>query len=235
VIQARDSERGITLLEIMVVLLIVALLAGALTVGYQRLPATALKREATRMAAALRSAYDRATASGALHRLVLDVDAGTFHIERCEGKIEVRKSRDLGEEQERQRAEAEKETILSGMQSADQLTQSIVGDGKKLADKSHCEPVKDAMGKKQTLAGTPKVSYSKIWVGHLEDPVVKGEVSINFFPMGTAERAVIELAVDEDRFSLILHPLSGRIEMQQGEVRWAEALVTEDAEGKKTE
>jgi membrane fusion protein len=59
------ATAGLTLIEMMVVLIVFALLAGALMVGYSRLPGTALKREATKLAAMLRSAYDRSTASGA--------------------------------------------------------------------------------------------------------------------------------------------------------------------------
>src|SRR5258706_9807181 len=97
-VRQTPTERGVTLLEILVVLLVVALLAGALTVGYGRLPPTAMKREATRIAAALRTAYDPAAAAGQHHRLVIDLGEGPFFLARCEGPIELRRSRDLPEE-----------------------------------------------------------------------------------------------------------------------------------------
>ena len=62
------------------------------------------------------------------------------------------------------------------------------------------------------------------------------QVTINFFPLGTAERAVIELGVGEngeDKFSIVVRPLSGRVEMKQGEWRDADETVREDAEGEK--
>jgi prepilin-type N-terminal cleavage/methylation domain-containing protein len=234
----RAREAGFTLMEILVVLAVIALLAGALSVGYQRLPGTALKREAVKMAGLLRTAYDRATASGAHHRVVINLAEGTYNIERCEGKVQVRKVRDLQEEVERQRTEAERSARLAGTQDPSALLDAIVADaGQKVGGSgggagAACTPVNGPMGKKQKLGGRPQVSFSKIHVAHLEEPAVDGEVSINFFPLGTAERAVIVLGVgEEDHFSIAVRPLSGRIDMHAGEWRDVEAAVREDAEG----
>ena len=234
--RARDTAAGITLLEMLVVLAVLVLLAGALTVGYARLPGTALKREAVKIAAALRSGYDRATASGAHHRLILDMAAGTFHLERCEGRVQMRKSRDLQEEAERKKEEAEKAQRLANAQSSGDVLGSMTRNaGQMIGASAQCAPVDGPMGKAIELGGHPKVSFSKIIVAHLEDPAVTGEVTINFFPMGTAERAVIILGVgEEEYFSIGVHPLSGRIEMRVGEWRDVEETVREDAEGTET-
>jgi type II secretory pathway pseudopilin PulG len=234
----RDREAGITLMEILVVLGVIALLSGALTIGYQRLPGTALKREAVKMAGLLRTAYDRATASGAHHRVVINLEEGTYNIERCEGKVQVRKVRDLQEEVERTRLEAEKSARLANTQDPSELLDTIVADaGQKLGGSAggggaQCQPIRGPMGKKQKLGGRPQVTFSKIHVAHLEQPAVDGEVSINFFPLGTAERAVIVLGVGEEaHFSIAVRPLSGRIDMQQGEWREVEEAVREDGAG----
>jgi prepilin-type N-terminal cleavage/methylation domain-containing protein len=235
------TERGLTLLEILVVLAIFGLLAGALTVGYKRLPGTALRRDATKIAAAMRTAYDRATASGAHHRVVLDLEESTFHVERCEGKVTLRKVRDLREEVERQRAEAEKQARLAGSQSQDELLNDMVKDaGERLGGSgggaaATCQPVSGAFGRKQALGGSPKVSIRRVHVAHLEEAVVEGQATLNFFPLGTAERAVVELGVGEaedEQFSVAVRPLSGRIDMQPGEWRDVEEAIREDAEGR---
>jgi type II secretory pathway pseudopilin PulG len=227
-------------MEMLVVLAVIALLAAGLTAGYSRLPATALKREATRLAAFARTAYDRATASGAHHRLVIDFAAGSYAVQRCEGKVQVRKVRDLQEEVERKRLEAEKQALVANLQSPESLLHTMVGDaGEKVGGASGtrgavCEPIRGEMGKVQKLGGRPAVSFSRVLVAHLEEPADSGEVTINFFPLGTAERAVIELGVGEDpddRFSILIRPLSGRVELHQGEHRDAEEAVHEDAEG----
>lgn len=227
-----------TLIEIIVVLAIIGMLTAALVVGYGRVPSTALKREAVHLAAVLRSGYDRATTSGAHHRLVFDLDANSYRLERCEGKVEVRRSRDLKEEQDYQKDQAEKAARAADAVGPDALfanlsakaSDSVGGSGGASAAK--CEPVTGEMGKPYTLGERPKVSLSRIWVAHLADPTRSGKVTLNFFPLGTAEKAVIVLAVDDDNvFSLAVQPLSGRIDMQQGEMRRAEDFMTTDATG----
>ncbi len=233
----RHSEAGLTILEMLVFLAILVLVTGALSVGYTRLPQTALKREAVKIAATLRSAFDRATASGAHHRVVLDLGEGTFFIERCEGRIQVRKSRNLEEENERVKLEAEKDAQLAGSQSPDEVLNMMMKDaGQKMGSTMSCEPAAGGLGKKQKLGGRPQVTFSRVHVAHLEEPARTGAVTLNFFPLGTAERAVIVLGVgEEDFFSLAVHPLSGRIEMSQGEWKDVEETLLEDAEGKDIE
>jgi hypothetical protein len=247
-----------TLIEIMVVLLVITLVVGALAVGYNRLPATALKSEAVHVASALRAAYDGATASGAYHRMVLDLDEGTYRVERCEGKLQVRRARDVNEEMDRIKDEAEKAARIAqdaenaaknaaagggqatppGYLSPDQLllgiqataSPSIGGAGGQSG--AHCEPMRGEIGKPQKLGGHPRVAFSRVWVGHLEEPVQRGQVTITFMPLGTVEKAVIELSTDpENLFSIGVHPISGRIEMMQGQMRRPEDFLNTDAMG----
>jgi prepilin-type N-terminal cleavage/methylation domain-containing protein len=79
-----------------------------------------------------------------------------------------------------------------------------------------------------------------VWVQHLEDPVEKeGAVSINFFPLGYAEKAVIEVATSHDRdadlYTLLVHGITGRVEFRDGEWRKPEEHMLRDAEGKRVE
>jgi len=235
--------RGLTLLEMMVVLAVIGLLSAALAVGYNRIPATALKHEAVHLAAILRSGYDRATTSGAHHRVILDLDKGTYKLERCEGKVEVRRSFNLKEEQDRQKADAERAAQQAAQNvtlTPDAMLQGLTADAAKIlggaggTGATKCAPVRGDMGQANALGGRPKVAFMKVWVGHLEEPADKGEVTINFFPLGTAEKAAIVLATDDDnKFTVLLQPISGRIEMQQGEVRSLADFMTTDAAGER--
>jgi prepilin-type N-terminal cleavage/methylation domain-containing protein len=239
--RTNGRQDGVTLMEIMVVLLILGLLASAMTIGYGRLPSTALRREGLRVAGALRSAYDGAAASGALHRVLLDLDDGTFRVERCEGKIELRRSRDLKEEVEREKFEAEKAQLVAQVQTPDVMLQGMLaGAGQSVggaggASGAKCTPMRGDMGKLQTLAGHPKVSFASVWVAHIEEPTEHGKLTINFFPLGTAEKAVVQLATDpENVFSIAVHPLTGRIDLAQGALKRPEDFMTTDATGART-
>src|SRR5688572_3270505 len=91
---------GMTLIEILVVLAILGLIAGILVIGVGRAGKLELRAEAGKLAAALRSGFDRAAASGAHHRVILDLDAESFQLERCEGKIRLRRSEDEAKAQD---------------------------------------------------------------------------------------------------------------------------------------
>jgi len=249
-----DSARqsGLTLIEMMVVLLVILLVTVAMVVGYGRLPATALKHEAVRVAATLRAGYDGAAASGAYHRMVIDIDEGTFKVERCEGKVQVKRAHDVKEEMDRMKDEAEKAARLAEESQSQIVSQSpgqqpvsleslltgvasppggaVGGSGGEAT--ARCVPMRGELGKGQRLGEHPKVSFSRVWVAHLEEPAAHGKVFIHFFPLGTAEKAVIELGTDADnKFSIALQPISGRIDMMQGQMRRPEDFLATDAQG----
>ena len=46
-----------------------------------------------------------------------------------------------------------------------------------------------------------------------------------------AEKAVVEVGQGDELFSLVVHPLTGRVEIQVGEYKHPEEFVVEDAEG----
>jgi len=69
------------------------------------------------------------------------------------------------------------------------------------------------------LSGQGGISIRAVHVAHLSEPVKAGEVSIHFFPLGQAEKAMVELADrDGDQFTVLLHGLTGRVEVRDGEI-----------------
>jgi hypothetical protein len=92
--------------------------------------------------------------------------------------------------------------------------------------------VKGPLGRPKTMAKRGGIGISKVYVAHLEDPVESGEVTINFFPLGYAERALVEVRDnDGDVYTIALHAMTGRVEVKSGELKRPEEFVTEDAEG----
>lgn len=70
-----------------------------------------------------------------------------------------------------------------------------------------------------TLDKDKGISIRRVYVQHVRDPVTKGEVSINFFPLGRAEKALIEVVdKDGDQFTVLVYGLSGRVELRDGPV-----------------
>jgi type II secretory pathway pseudopilin PulG len=229
-----------TLIEVMVALGIIALLLGLLPAMFGRVRKADLRADAGKVAAALRSAYDRAAATAAHHRLVIDLDADKFWIERCEGKVRMVRDLDEAKAEEQQAIIAQMArppqagAAIPGMTApptgAD-LTASLapppdvsgtVGTGEATMP---CAPAPNL--KTVELNHSADVVFREVHVSHLEKAADTGKVSINFFPMGRAERAIVVLSGEKDdtKYSVRLHALSGRVEIVSGEIRDAAGIV----------
>jgi prepilin-type N-terminal cleavage/methylation domain-containing protein len=73
----------------------------------------------------------------------------------------------------------------------------------------------------------------QVWVQHLERPVSSGLVAIHFFPLGSAEKALVEIGDDKHVFTVRVHGLTGRVEVTDGAVRDADDFLMRDAVGDK--
>jgi prepilin-type N-terminal cleavage/methylation domain-containing protein len=63
------------------------------------------------------------------------------------------------------------------------------------------------------------VKIRRVYVQHLQGGASEGEVSVNFFPSGSAEKALVELADAEGtQFTVLVHGLTGRVEVRDGSV-----------------
>lgn len=226
-------ERGLTLIEILVVLAIVGL-AYLLAVGpIKRIRKSELRDDAARLAAAMRYAFDRAATTGAHHRVRLNLDDAEYVVERCEGKVKLSRGAERLEvtqaaELERIRAEAQKfATDATGAFALPAEPAEKVGT-------IGCTPVKIDKNKKRTSFRLHKergIKVKRVFVGHLDEEATEGEVTINMFPFGTAERAVVEIGNDEDTFSIVLNPITGRVTLRGGAYDRPEDFVRKDDEG----
>ncbi len=234
------TESGITLLELMVVMAILALLIWAIAGGLAPTQSR-LRSETGKVAGMLRFAFDRSMATGSHHRVIINLDDDTYRVERCEGKVVLRR----GETAEKL-AEQEKERTASAaalgttdvdqaMAMVSEAAKQALGGGAGQAGAS-CEAVKGPLGRPRTMSRRGGIGISKVYVAHLEEPVDGGEVTINFFPLGYGERALVEVSDGEgDVYTIVLHSITGRVEVKNGELKKPDEYMTEDVEGKELE
>jgi prepilin-type N-terminal cleavage/methylation domain-containing protein len=236
----RAAERGITLLELMVVMAILGLLVWAISGGLAP-NQSRLRSDAGKVAGMLRFAFDRAMATGSHHRVIINLDEDAYRVERCEGKILLRRGENAEKLAEAEAAEKERSATAQALGNSDndqamamvsEAAKQALGGGAGQAGAS-CGPVKGPLGRARQLSRRGGITISKVYVAHLEEPVESGEVTINYFPLGYAERALVELRDnDGDVYTVVLHSVSGRVEVKAGELKKPEEYVTEDAEGK---
>ena len=82
------------MIEIMVVVAIIGLMMGAVTLTVRNVGRSRLRSAASRTAATLRFAFDRATMTGNYLRLVLDLDKGEIWLEISEDRVSLGKGRE---------------------------------------------------------------------------------------------------------------------------------------------
>jgi prepilin-type N-terminal cleavage/methylation domain-containing protein len=97
----RNTQRGFTLLEIMLVLGLVALLTGSVVVGFRSYAKSELRGGAAKLAGAIRYLFDRASTTGKVHRLVFDFEEGKYWAEVSDDRFFMPRERETDESRRR--------------------------------------------------------------------------------------------------------------------------------------
>lgn len=225
------------MIEILIVLAIVGGLMGMLLGGgLLKSNETRMREAAVEVLGTLRATYGMATMSGTHHRVVFDLDAQKFHIELCRGPQTIRKS----EEEEVVDQDALAELMEKIEQPATQsLDHEIVNAGSPeeaaaaaaalagiRVGTAKCEPAIHGFsgqpapsGNRHSLDTKHDIRIERIYVQHLHEPVEEGIVTINFFPVGFAEKAIVEVVGedDDDTYSILVHGMTSRVEFKNGD------------------
>ncbi|MGH7269810.1 MAG: pilus assembly FimT family protein, partial [Polyangiaceae bacterium] len=80
----RLAERGLTLIEIIVVLAIIVMVMGVAVAGSNQLPSSRLRRSAVMIESAIKVGYTTATATSRDLRLVMDIDHSQIWLEQTD-------------------------------------------------------------------------------------------------------------------------------------------------------
>jgi prepilin-type N-terminal cleavage/methylation domain-containing protein len=234
---ARGAEAGFTILELLVVMAIIVLITGVTIYGLRRVRKTDLRNDANTLRSALAAAFDRSTATGADHRVVIDLEQQAYRIESCEGKLKLRRTSDEAHADELAKLEQQRQELLAAEAAQKASSSGIpapaglipVGQSAPVA----CVPVKGPAGRLVRMTTNKGIRIRKVRVAHLEKPATEGKVTVHFFSPGYAERSVIEVGDENDNvYTLVVHPLTGQVQIKTGEWRGSDDHVVEDAEGK---
>ena len=240
----RSSAGGFTLIEVMIVFAIVALLAGASVQGFRSLRKADLREASTQLSGAMRYLFDRASTTGKMHRLVIDMETGTywaevsddrFFIPREETEQDMRKreEKEAAEDDEdaKKRKQAAKEAEsgkgpASG--SSFDLSKLEVGDFR--PKRARFASFKELALKPGRLKKTKVVS---VYTPRVTEPLTSGRAYVYFFPLGQTEPAIITMSDrgGEAIFSLVVHPITGRVRIYNKEIQPSIARDRTDDEG----
>ncbi len=227
--------RGFTLVEILVVVAIVGLAMGASVYAFRSVAKSELRGSASKLAGAIRYCFDRAITTGSYYRIVLDLDGNKYWAERSEERMYLTAGKenspgrgqafDLQAEEQKRDEEDRKLQELS----------TSVGGALVTID----PPPKPKRAKFQTFKDTtlPQVKLKRarlfdVFTPRQREPYVKGRAYLYFFPDGHTERAIVRINDGDDFYSLVVHALTGRVEVMSGKVDIPRDFGERDDEGK---
>lgn len=195
----RRNARGMTLIEIMIVLTIVASVMGLTAFSMSGLSASKVRSEAMHVAGAIRYVYGRAAINGVRYQLTFDVGSNTLSVECSEKNVPVAVAGDEPEKKERD----EKDPEANPFGIAASAGGLAACDDKVMRDFA----LKDG------------VTIARVVTSHDEDPVESGKATIGFFPNGFVERSIVWVkGADGGFFTLLVDPMSGRVKVKPGDL-----------------
>ena len=219
----------------MVVVAILGLMIGASVYGFRSIAKSELRSSAAKLAGAIRYCFDRSVTTGAYYRIVLDLDGNKYWAERSDDRTYLTAGKENSPGKGQAFDEAAEEKKRDEEEAKEQEMATSVGGQMLTLD----PPPKPKRAKFQTFKDTtlPQVKLHRaelfdVFTPRQREPYLKGRAYLYFFPDGHTERAIVRLHDGDDFYSLVVHPLTGRVEVIAGKVDIPRDFGERDEEGK---
>jgi hypothetical protein len=226
-----------TLIEIMIVIVLLAVVASGITYSFNALNRTYLRSACLHITAGARYAYNRAIARNTTVRLVFDLEEGTMSFEESEIPITLAR---LGDER-REFSRDEREGESDGPDVDQAGVDPWAAARARLADTIHptfgaspFEALHGARYAAHPLGGGIRIT--RLYTPHEEEYRDDGTGHIYFFPHGQTENAVVWVSDNSDHtFSVELHPLTGRTRVRAFAYEPEELILEGDEDSSEVE
>jgi len=217
----RSPERGLTLLEILVVMVIISLVMGGVILGGGQVASARLKRTATMIAGAVRVSFLRASATAKTQRIVFNMDehGDAIWLEESDLPMLVQ-SKDT--------------TGTGGAQAATELEKKALEENERILKGPHpprpmFHPIKaelgfsDGSGAKGPRFLDRGITFREIQSLHDDAPRTTGRAYLYFWPGGQTEPSNIQIRIGHsedpgDTLTLVVSPLTGKVTVKNGPV-----------------
>jgi general secretion pathway protein H len=222
------GTRAFTLVEVLVVIALMAVLAGTIVSGSGMLSSTRLRSAAGLVVTASRLAVTRANTLGHSVRLVFDIDEGRISMEETTDRmLRVKETSDPKSEGASAGADPATEAEKQSLAYADGI---IKGPR---APRAKFTPIRLASGDSDPTKGRELgkgVKFRLVQTEHDFKAKDKGRAYLYFWPGGGTERAVVQLERQgsEDVLSVVVNPLTARAHIERGKVDMDEPHHDED-------
>ncbi|MEO1269638.1 MAG: prepilin-type N-terminal cleavage/methylation domain-containing protein [Myxococcota bacterium] len=208
------DRRGITLIELMIVLLIMAgIFAGGISL-LSSLSRSKLKAQAMRMSGMLKYAYAQAAVRQQYYRVVLDLEGNAYWLEvaqagdRPGAPPQIPEMNYIGAPDNVELPKKKRRTI--GYEE-DDPEGDVLG-----LNRPKFQQVSESIVKRRTL--TDGIRVVRVFTSQDSEGVEEGRAGILFFPNGFVEPTLIVLGDENTGYmSLELEPLTGKVNIYSGE------------------
>jgi general secretion pathway protein H len=197
--------------EVLIVVALIALLAGSVAFGPGFLRSSRLRSAATLMVSGVRIGLSRASTSGRAVRLVIDIDQNKVVLEEANIRGFARQKGDVSGG-----AEASSEAEAKARQETERLLEGP------RAPRARFQPVPSLSDPETRSPGRelgPGVMVASVQTEHDEEPITSGRAYVYFWPGGVTERAAIQLKrtdVGDEGVTVLVSALTGRASIQRG-------------------
>jgi general secretion pathway protein H len=203
----------VTLVEVLIVVALIALLAGATLFGSGMLRNTRLRAGGTLIASAVRLGIAKANNTGRPTRLVLDLDGERVLLEEATSSQMLR----------------EKDAPAGGAEVATEAEQAAKAESDRILDGPQAP--RAAFRPSAKFAETPEgrelgsgVDLFTVQTEHDEEPLTSGRAYVYFWPGGVTERAHVQLQQtgSDSALTVMVSALTGRTRIERGLVDFPE-------------
>ncbi len=213
--------RGVTLVEVLVVTVLIAVMASAAVLGAGGVGSSRLRGAATLVVALSRLAATRANATGLPVRIVFDLGTSSISLEQS-NTGRVLRSQDAEEQEPGGAAGATGAWVKSAEQASEQATelflQGVTPPRPDFRPAVDVELDGEPMGTSRELG--PGIEYRQVQTQHDEKPRTTGRAYLYFWPGGETEWASIQLkrSGKDEGLTVLFSPLNGRARIKNGNV-----------------
>jgi general secretion pathway protein H len=223
-----SSQRGVTLVEILVVLVLVALIGAAAVMGAGSIGSSRLRAAAATVVAYSRVAVTRTNATGRPVRIVFDLEKGQIWLEESATSRGLRASANpskqagtASSDDEYQGPDAERARAAKAAGDVE-AERFIEGKGKQ---RSNFQPIRGleiagaSVGEQRDLGKS--IEYHQVQTEHDVEPHTEGRAYLYFWPGGETEWASVQLRRSGEKsagLTVLVSPLTGRARIERGYV-----------------